>query len=289
MNDLNKLNFYKYVDNAIKSNHLSHAYLIEVSNYDEDYKSILDFVKMILCKDNITDYKKINCNKCNICSLVDDNNYPDLYIIEPDGSNIKKEQMLMLEEEFKNKSILDNKRIYIIKEADKMNDYSANTILKFLEEPNSDIIAILLTTNRFNIISTILSRCQFLSIKSNLDYVVDDNYLDFCKYLVDAKSLFINYEDINNIFMLDDKINRDKIFNFFVNISSILLSVYKYKEFNISMNDKDIINIFKDIESKKIIKWIEIIQSDLIDLSYNVNCKIWLDSLYSKIIGGSYD
>ena len=69
-----------------------------------------------------------------------------------------------------------------------MNDYSANTILKFLEEPSSDIIAILLTTNRFNIISTILSRCQFLSIKSNLDYVVDDNYLDFCKYLVDAKS-----------------------------------------------------------------------------------------------------
>ena len=55
------------------------------------------------------------------------------------------------------------------------------------------------------------------------------------------------------------------------------------------MNDKDIINIFKDIESKKIIKWIEIIQSDLIDLSYNVNCKIWLDSLYSKIIGGTYD
>ena len=287
---MNKLNFYNYVENTIKSNHLSHAYLIELSNYDEDYKSVLDFVKMILCKNNITDYKNLNCNKCNICSLVDDNSYPDLYIIEPDGNNIKKEQMLMLEAEFKNKSILDNKRVYIIKEAEKMNDYSANTILKFLEEPSSDIVAILLTTNRFKIISTILSRCQFLSIKSSFDYVLDDYYIDFCKYLVNGYDLFINYEEINNkLFIEDDKINKDKIYKFFVNLSNILLSYYKYREFEYNGVDNNIIDIFKDIDSKKILNWIEIIENDILDLNYNLNNKIWLDSIYSKLIGGNYD
>ena len=290
MLNTNKLNFYKYIENTIKNKHLSHAYLIEISNYEEDFNDILNFVKIILCKREILDYNKLNCNKCNICSLVDSNNYPDLYIIEPDGSNIKKEQVLLLEDEFKNKSILDNKRIYIIKEAEKLNDYSANTMLKFLEEPSSDIIAILLTTNRFKIIKTILSRCQFLSIKSNLDFNIDDYYYDFCKYLVNGYDLFINYNDIlDNLFIEEDKINRDKIYNFFNNLSSILLSYYKYVEFNIDIKDKKIIDIFKDIDSNKIFNMIEIINNNIGDLNYNINIKIWLDSIYSELIGGIYD
>ena len=52
--------------------------------------------------------------------------------------------------------MLDNKRIYVIKEADKMNLFASNTLLKFLEEPVDDVIAILLTTNRYKIINTVL-------------------------------------------------------------------------------------------------------------------------------------
>ena len=43
-----------------------------------------------------------------------------------------KKQMTSLQEEFNNKSLLDNKRIYIIKEADKFNDSSANEKEKIL-------------------------------------------------------------------------------------------------------------------------------------------------------------
>ena len=52
------------------------------------------------------------------------------------------------------------------KEADKLNMSSANTILKFLEEPEDDIVAILVANNRYAVIETILSRCQVLSLKN---------------------------------------------------------------------------------------------------------------------------
>ena len=147
-----KAKFYSIVNKLVKFNKVSHAYLVEVDNYDEDFKCILDFVKLVLCKKNDKCSDNLNCGNCNICRLIDTDNYVDLKIIEPDGTIIKKKQMLDLQEEFNNKSLLDNKRIYIIKEADKLNMSSANTILKFLEEPEDDIIAILITNNRYSVI-----------------------------------------------------------------------------------------------------------------------------------------
>ena len=43
-------------------------------------------------------------------------------------------QLLELQKEYSNTSLLNNKRIYIIKNAEKMNQASGNTILKFLVE-----------------------------------------------------------------------------------------------------------------------------------------------------------
>ena len=34
---------------------------------------------------------------------------------------------------------------------------------------------------------------------------------------------------------------------------------------------------------------IEIINNNIGDLNYNINIKIWLDSIYSELIGGIYD
>ena len=81
---------YSLVVNAVKRERLSHAYLIEVDNYDDDYQCILDFVKLILCGRNDKNSKCLNCGNCNICSQIDSGNYVDLKIIEPDGNLIRK-------------------------------------------------------------------------------------------------------------------------------------------------------------------------------------------------------
>ena len=141
-----KKKYYNFINNIVDFNKISHAYMIEIDDYYRDFHCILDFVKLILCN------KK---EENDVSKLIDSGNYPDLKIIEPDGNIIRKKQLVQLQEEFRNKSFFGNKMIYILKEADKLNDSSANTIFKFLEEPEEDIIAILVTTNRYKVIETI--------------------------------------------------------------------------------------------------------------------------------------
>ena len=124
------LKFFSIVDKIVDSNRISHAYIIQIKNYDDDFNLVMTFVKAILCKQKRQVSEFSTCNLCNICNLINNGNYPDLCVIEPDGKEIKKSQLLGLQKEFNNKSLLENKRIYILKEADKLNESAANTIIK---------------------------------------------------------------------------------------------------------------------------------------------------------------
>ena len=173
------------INNIVKNDKVSHAILLEVDDCDTCMPFIKQIVKLILCKENNKDITKINCDKCNICKLVDMDNYPDLNIISTDGNWIKKQQLIDLQSDFNNKSLLNNKRIYIIKEAEKLNISSSNSLLKFLEEPEDDIIAILVTSNKYLLLETILSRCQIFNLKIS-DYILDDTLLDKVELFIES-------------------------------------------------------------------------------------------------------
>jgi DNA polymerase-3 subunit delta' len=125
--------FYNMVNNAIKNNKLSHAYIFDSNGNPDVMDIVLSFVKEIICMD-ITDDNNIK----NICKRIDDGNYVDVKVIKSDGMWIKKDQLLDLQSEFNNKAFEGNKKIYIIRSAEKMNVQTANSILKFLEEPVDD-------------------------------------------------------------------------------------------------------------------------------------------------------
>ena len=275
--------FFNYIEKLLKNNVLSHAYLIEVNNYSDDYNKVLNFVKLILCNKKKKSIDGLNCNDCNICGLIDNNSYPDLYVIEPDGNFIKKEQIINLESEFSNYSLLGNKRIYIIKEADKMNDYSANTILKFLEEPSEDIIAILLTTNRYKIIDTILSRCQLISVKTTSCIDNIDKFELLLKNMINIDDLFINYDEIvDELFTGEDnKIDKSVVKNYFMDLSVLFIDYYNDNCDDITGNISEILN---KISKEKIFNYICVIENELSKLDFNVNNKLWLDMLFSKFI-----
>ena len=52
---------------------------------------------------------------------------------------------------------------------------ASNSMLKFLEEPEDGIIAILMTNNINNVLSTIISRCKVIK----LNFVLNDECLDY--------------------------------------------------------------------------------------------------------------
>ena len=80
---------FKMIQNLIDKyeiGRLSHAFLVETNNIDLCLEDIKLFIKYINCSEKYNE----NCNKCNLCKLIDLNNLPSLMIIEPDGMSIKK-------------------------------------------------------------------------------------------------------------------------------------------------------------------------------------------------------
>ncbi len=156
---------YKILKNAVNKDKPSHAYLFETNGFYDSYNLIMAFAKALLCPNKYTNEEK--CQNCHQCHVIDHGNFPEIKTIKPEGLWIKKEELQSLQAEFSKKAIIGNKKIYIIKEADKLNKQAANSILKFLEEPEEGIIAILMTENIYNVLETIRSRCQILTLKED--------------------------------------------------------------------------------------------------------------------------
>ena len=274
-----KEKFINYVNGIIDNDRVSHAYIIEVDNYDSDLFFVYSFIKMILSNES---FETVNNSNDKIFNLIDEKNYPDIMVISTDSSMIKKNQMIDLQREYSNKSLYDNKRFYIINEAEKLNSSSANTILKFLEEPEDDIIAILLTDSRYHVIDTILSRCQVLSLKeSNNNFNYDDEFLDLLDCVLNPKNFFINYKAMTNDYITDKVIAKEK----FVNIEYVIIDYINSISFDSEFNN-DIKYLFKNKSLDELIHIISIIEEYIPKLVFNVNYKLWLDSLFSKLIGG---
>ena len=277
-----KKKFIDYIDKIIEYKRVSHAYLIEIDN-DKDMIYIYDFIKMILC-DCL--YQKIDKNN-NIVKLIDNNNYPDIKIIEPDGTWIKKTQLLELQKEYNNKSLLGKKRIYIINKAERLNSSSANTMLKFLEEPEEDIIALLITDNRYHVLDTILSRCQILNLKEDIYNIEkEDEIMDLIECFINPNNFFLQYNYLMNKEIVDKTIFKEKL----QKIEHIFINYLNCKfEKSLEKAEEDLNVLLKKCDDKDIIKYISIIEEEIPKLEFNVNFKLWLDSFFSKLVGGSCD
>ena len=83
---------YNLLENSIKKDKISHAYLFETNNNPNSLDIVYSFVKELICPND----KK--CDNCSICKRIDDGNYLDVKVINPDGLQIKKEQLLDLQD-----------------------------------------------------------------------------------------------------------------------------------------------------------------------------------------------
>ena len=214
-----------------------------------------------------------------IIHQIDDGNYPDITVISSDTSVINKSLIKSLQKEFSNKSLLNGKRIYIIREAEKLNGYSANTILKFLEEPEDDIIAFLVTDNRYHVIDTILSRCQILTLKDDSFTVeIDDQILDLLDCVMNPNNFFIKYNSYTKDTFVDKSVLKEQL----MVVENVILS-YLENSKNLSSSA---VNLLKKKDNKELIRILSVIEDEIPKLDFNVNFKLWIDSLFAKLIGG---
>lgn len=105
------------------------------------------------------------CDVCRSCKTIERASFPDVMIISPEKNVIKINRMRILKQTAYLKPMIGKKRVFIVDEAEKMNEEAANSLLKILEEPPLFSHIILVTSNPEIIKPTIMSRCQVLSFQ----------------------------------------------------------------------------------------------------------------------------
>lgn len=300
--------------NIISKKKLVHAYLFETGTYYKGLDFALSFAKMILCPKK--QKSKEICEKCTQCTRIDNNNFTELEIIEPDGLWIKKEQLDNLQKNFRTKSIEGFRKVYIINHAEQLNTSAANSILKFLEEPEENIIAILVTNNAYSLLDTIVSRCQIIKLNEVNNVHENSLYQKISRYLFNSQieiEKFIEHHEENSIIdevllfikvietekkdaLLKEKslcsnFLKDKtVFNQFLNISILFYKdcleyLIKNKTSIFDINKSEISFVLKNNDSSKILQKIEILTKMQERIQYNCNLNLILDKLII-LLGG---
>ena len=159
----------------------------------------------------------------------------------------------------------------IIKESDRLNSSSGNTILKFLEEPEEGIIGFFITNNKENMLSTIRSRCQVLNCYYETDDVnYDDEVLDYVKIYINniyksSDDLLYNKTNMSGLFK--DRLEWEKFF-------TTMLFYFRGLVAGKRVDKTDVIN---KLSNQSMIKIINEIETILKYIKANGNIDLILD------------
>ncbi len=154
----------EHLKNAIAMDKVSHAYII--NGPKESGKKMLAeaFATALQCEKGGTE----PCLECRSCHQAADHNQPDIiYVSHEKPNTISVDDVrAQLNNDIVIKPYSSKYKIYIVDEAEKMNQQAQNALLKTIEEPPSYAVILLLTTNADSFLQTIRSRCIILDIKA---------------------------------------------------------------------------------------------------------------------------
>ena len=151
---IGNLRICNMLNSMINNRRIPHAILIE-GEEGLGKKTLAKFIaKACLCGS-----EKKPCGECKTCHLVEVGSHPDFQIIEPDGAQIKVDQIRNLRAEAFLTPMVAEARVFVIYAAHTMNDAAQNAFLKVLEEPPQGVTFILLAKSAKLLLETVRSRC----------------------------------------------------------------------------------------------------------------------------------
>ena len=176
----------------IRENRLSHAYL-----FSGDFGSLDMAIWLAQSRFCLTPEDGLPCGHCRPCRLIAQGDFSDVKLVEPQGQIIKTDTIRQLTREFSQSSFEGQAQVFIIRDADKMHINAANSLLKFIEEPQSQIYIFLLTADDSCMLPTIKSRAQLFYFPKNRVYLED---------LLQKEGLLLTQAKVLADFAKDDKI-----------------------------------------------------------------------------------
>ena len=166
LKDLQPVQFDRFV-RILDQNQLNHAYLFSGLFGGLDMAKFL--AKSLFCTDKVG---VLPCEKCRNCKLIEEEEFPDVTMIKPINQIIKTERIRELVSQFSQAGIESQQQVFIIEQAEKMHPNAANSLLKVIEEPQSEAYIFFLTSDEEKILPTIRSRTQIVHFKKQEEKLI---------------------------------------------------------------------------------------------------------------------
>lgn len=270
----------KYFIKSFEENTLSHSYIFTGKSGIGKKKIAESIAKNLILKDLPQEEIKKR----------DINNITDLKVINPENDTIKIAQIREITEHIFEKPIKSNKKIYIVNDADMMNEESQNSFLKTLEEPPEYAIIFLIVSNENKLLETIKSRCIIIKFK--------DLTNDEIKQYIKLNNIEIGDNQNEKIELLSgslEKINNIQEYFDEYNKIEILINLLKSRDIVKCLNNADILYNSKDNIQKildlinvilfkyKMFDCVEIVEKTKAKLMANCNYDMTIDYLIFNI------
>ena len=267
---------------TIKTKKIANSYIFSGIEGIGKRQLAREFAKNIMCLQG-GDCK----DTCESCKKFEEKSNPNY---EEINSNEYKKDIITIDqirEKIVNKAyekpIISNKKVYVINDADKMNEPAQNALLKTLEEPPQYVVIILIVSNDNAILPTIKSRCVIVKFNSlTNDEIkkiignVSDEELEILNGSLKGYSKIeekvVQYKEIKKII---ERLKNDQLIDV-LNNSDIL---YQGKDEAINLLNYMNIYLFKENLFDEI-KYVEEAKKKIL---YNNNYEMTIDNLLMKM------
>ena len=190
--------------NAIRSEHLAHAYLFCGPRGVGKTTCARIFAKTINCLNPTEDHDA--CNQCESCVAF--NEQRSFNIRELDAaSNNSVDDIRSLIDEVRIPPQVGKYKVYIIDEVHMLSQGAFNALLKTLEEPPSYVVFILATTEKHKVLPTILSRCQVFDFAR----ITIADIVGHLQYVASQEGINVTEEALNVVAQKADGGMRDAL------------------------------------------------------------------------------
>jgi len=190
--------------NAIKSNHLAHAYLFCGPRGVGKTTCARIFAKTINCQNLTAEHEA--CNECESCVSFNEQRSYNIHELDA-ASNNSVDDIRSLIDQVRIPPQIGKYSVYIVDEVHMLSPGAFNAFLKTLEEPPAHALFILATTEKHKIIPTILSRCQIYDF--NRITVADT--VSHLQYVASKENVTVDLNGLNVIAQKSDGGMRDAL------------------------------------------------------------------------------
>lgn len=190
--------------NAIRTNHLAHAYLFCGPRGVGKTTCARIFAKTINCLSPTSDHDA--CNQCESCVAFNEQRSFNIHELDA-ASNNTVDDIRSLIDQVHIPPQIGKYSVYIIDEVHMLSQGAFNALLKTLEEPPSYAIFILATTEKHKVLATILSRCQVYDFSR----ITVADTIRHLQYVASKEGINVSEEALNVVAQKADGGMRDAL------------------------------------------------------------------------------